>query len=70
MANKTIGIDGMSCGHCANWITESLSSLEGVSSVEVSLSAKNAIIECDDNTNDDAIREAVEKAGYSVTSID
>ena len=69
MSTKTLGIEGMSCGHCVNHVTEALKGVAGVASVSVSLNENKATLETDDQTNDDALRHAVEEAGYSVTSI-
>lgn len=70
MSAKKVEIGGMSCGHCANSITEALKKIDGVSGVEVSLESKNAILKCNMKiTSDDLIRSAVETAGYSVVSI-
>lgn len=69
MVTKTVGIEGMSCGHCVNHVTEALKGVDGVASVSVSLNQNQAMLETDDDVNDDALRRAVEEAGYSVTSI-
>lgn len=69
MAMKKVGIEGMSCGHCVHHVTEALKGVKGVSSVSVSLNQNQAMLETDDDVNDDALRHAVEEAGYSVTSI-
>ncbi len=67
MATKTIDINGMSCGHCVNWITEALKGIEGVTSAQISLETKNAIVEYDEGeVTDDMMKSAIEKAGYTV----
>ncbi|MEG1798527.1 MAG: cation transporter, partial [Clostridium sp.] len=42
---KKISIEGMSCGHCVNHVKEALSELPGVTSVDVSLESKSAVLE-------------------------
>lgn len=70
MATKTIDINGMSCGHCVNWITEALKDIEGVTSAQISLETKNAIVEYDEGeVTDDMMKSAIEKAGYTVKSL-
>lgn len=66
---KTIGIEGMMCGHCVAHVTKALEALDGVTKVEVSLEHKNAQIECSANVSDDTLRGAIVEAGYEVTSL-
>jgi len=64
---KTISIEGMSCGHCVNAVTEALKAVEGVTSVAESLEAKNAVVE--GTAQDAALKEAVEDIGFDVVGI-
>lgn len=66
---KIIKIEGMSCGHCVKAVEKELLRLEGVSGVNVSLEEKQAVLEVDDRPSDAALKEAVEEAGFEVTSI-
>lgn len=65
--SKTISIEGMSCQHCVNTITSTLQGLEGVTSVAVSLEAKNAVVE--GTASDAALKEAIEDIGFDVVGI-
>ncbi|WP_055667289.1 heavy-metal-associated domain-containing protein [Desnuesiella massiliensis] len=65
---KKLLIEGMSCGHCVKHVKEALSELEGVSSVDVDLASKSAILEGE--VSEDKIKFAVEDAGYEVVSIE
>jgi len=67
---KKVLISGMSCEHCVKHVTNALQELAGVSNVEVSLAAKNAIIEASDDLTDEAIKAAIDDAGYEVTGIE
>ncbi|MDF2474502.1 MAG: copper ion binding protein [Anaerocolumna sp.] len=67
---KKILIEGMSCNHCVHHVTEALSELSGVTNVEVSLEAKNAIIELSADVKDEDIKFAVGDAGYEVVGIE
>lgn len=67
---KLISIEGMSCGHCAQAVTNTLKELKGVTGVAVDLEKKLASVELSgDAVSDDVIKEEIEEAGYSVTDI-
>ena len=68
IGKKTIQISGMHCAHCGLSVTESLNAIEGVSA-EVNLSEGNAIVSYDKNIDDEVLKSAVEKAGFTVDSI-
>ncbi len=55
-------ISGMSCAHCVRAVFTALSGVEGISRADVSIG--KAIIEHDGTVTDDAIRNAIEVAGY------
>lgn len=65
---KKLLIEGMSCGHCVKHVKEALSELEGVSSVDVDLASKSAVLEGE--VAEEKIKLAVEDAGYEVVSIE
>ena len=65
---RTLAIDGMHCEHCAVGVTQSLNRIDGVSA-QVNLSRGKAIVSCDREIDDSILKNAVEKAGYHVTSI-
>lgn len=65
---KKILIEGMSCQHCVGHVKEALEGLDKVTSVEVSLENKWAIVE---TTNiDDELKETIEEEGYDVVKIE
>ena len=66
---KQINIEGMSCGHCSKHVENALVEVKGVEKVEVSLQDKNAIVVLNQEVDDSKLKEAVEEAGYDVTSI-
>ncbi len=69
MAVKTIDIDGMSCGHCIQWLSEALTRIEGVNDVKVSLESQHAVVDYDElRVTEGLMTAAIEKAGYSVKS--
>ncbi|MNI96615.1 Copper chaperone CopZ [compost metagenome] len=67
---KKILVEGMSCGHCVNHVKEALMELEGVSSVNVTLDDKTAILEAFKDINDEDIKFAIDDAGYEVVGIE
>lgn len=67
---KFISIEGMSCGHCVQAVTNTLKELKGVTEVSVDMEKKLATVELSgDAVSDAVIREEIEEAGYSVTDI-
>ena len=67
MTATTYEVQGMTCGHCVRAVTEEISGLDGVQSVEVSLEDGSAVVAGDPDP--DAVRAAVAEAGYAVTAI-
>lgn len=67
MAQKTIEVQGMTCGHCKSSVEGALSSLDGVQTADVDLGANNVSVEYDESKVDDsAMTEAIEDQGYDV----
>ncbi|OOM76152.1 heavy-metal-associated domain-containing protein [Clostridium sp. BL-8] len=64
---KKILIEGMSCEHCVAHVKEALEGLDKVTSVEVSLEDKWAIVETENS--DDELKNAIEEEGYDVVNI-
>ncbi|MEX5299594.1 heavy-metal-associated domain-containing protein [Kocuria sp. CPCC 205292] len=65
----TVNVSGMTCGHCVVSVTEELTELEGVESVDVDLVAGGVspvVLTTSRELSEDEIREAVEEAGYTV----
>lgn len=64
---KTISIEGMSCQHCVGAVTEALKAVAGVTSVNVDLASKKAVVE--GTADEAALKEAVEDTGFDVVGI-
>jgi copper chaperone CopZ len=62
--SQVFTVRGMTCGHCVNAVTEEVSAVEGVTSVEVDLDTKLVSVIGGDR---DAIVAAIDKAGYEAT---
>lgn len=63
---KVIKVEGMMCPMCEKHVREALEKLPGVESAKASHTAGTATIKCSSLPGDDAIRQAVEEAGYKV----
>lgn len=62
--SRTIEVRGMDCEGCANHVRDELLECAGVVAVEVNLEAGSALVQGQGLT-DQALREAVERAGYT-----
>jgi copper chaperone CopZ len=58
-------VPGVSCEHCRTAITAEVSRVPGVESVEVDLAAKRVVV-AGQEVSDDAVRAAIDEAGYDV----
>ena len=66
MAEKTVAIKGMTCGHCEGRVNAEIMAIPGVLGVVVSAEKANAIITSELEISADAIENAVQAAGYSL----
>jgi copper chaperone CopZ len=58
-------VSGMSCGHCAQSVTEEITALPGVAEVDVDVPAGRVVVRADVALAEDAVRGAVEEAGFT-----
>ena len=65
---RTLTIEGMMCAHCSGRVESALNALAGVTA-RVDLEKKTATVTARAEVSDDALRKAVEDAGYKVTGI-
>jgi copper chaperone len=66
---KKILVEGMSCGHCVNHVSEVLKEV-GAKDILVNLVEKFATAEISEDITDEAIKLAIEDAGYNVVGIE
>ena len=66
--HKTLIIEGMVCQHCAGRVERALNALPGVQA-KVNLSQKCAEVESAGALDDEALKKAVQDAGYEVVAI-
>lgn len=64
---KTLHVQGMSCGHCKMAVEGALKELDGVSAAEVDLAAGKVEVAFDESkVNIDAMKDAIEEQGYDI----
>jgi copper chaperone CopZ len=72
MTTTTYSVRGMTCGHCASAVSEEISALEGVRSVDVDLVAggtSTVRVDSDAPLAEDAVAAALDEAGdYALVS--
>lgn len=67
MSTVRYAVPGISCGHCAAAITGEVSTVPGVTSVDVSVDDK--IVTVAGEADRAAVEAAIEEAGYEVSSV-
>ena len=68
MAEETVEIKGMTCGHCEGRVSTEIMAIPGVVAVVASAEKAQAIITSDLEISGDAIESAVRAAGYSLVN--
>ena len=66
MATSTYTVTGMTCGHCVDAVTEEVTALPGVTAVDVDLASGRLTVTSDAPVDEDAVRAAVDEAGYAL----
>ena len=67
--SSTFAVEGMTCGHCVQSVTDEITALPGVKSVSVELApgaASQVTVVSDEPLDTEAVRGAVDEAGYSL----
>ncbi|MFJ6851595.1 heavy-metal-associated domain-containing protein [Streptomyces sp. NPDC091271] len=59
-------VKGMTCGHCEGAVTEEVSGIEGVTSVKAEAATGRVTITSAAPLTEDAVRAAVDEAGYEL----
>ncbi len=62
-------VKGMTCGHCAGAVTQEVSALPGVENVEVAVDTGRVTVVSTGELSADAVREAVDEAGYELVGV-
>ncbi|MFV2103908.1 heavy-metal-associated domain-containing protein [Micromonospora sp. LOL_024] len=66
MVTATYQVQGMTCGHCVSAVSAEIGAIPGVRDVEVELTAGRVTVASDEPLSDDAVRAAVDEAGYEL----
>ena len=61
---KTFVINGMSCGGCVNSLTRVLKTVPGIEPIKIEVGKAN--LRLDDTVSTDAVKAAVERAGFEL----
>jgi copper ion binding protein len=65
MSTTTYQVTGMTCGHCVQAVTSEVSTIDGVTDVQVDLESGRVDVTGENVTEDD-VRAAVDEAGYAL----
>jgi copper chaperone len=64
---RTYTVEGMTCGHCRDAVMQEVLQVPGVRAADVDLGLKQLVV-AGEEIDDDAIRAAVDGAGYELAS--
>lgn len=62
-------VSGMSCGHCAQSVTEELTSLPGVTEVDVDVPTGRVVVRAEQALVESDVQAAVEEAGFRFAGV-
>ncbi|WP_290050689.1 heavy-metal-associated domain-containing protein [Amycolatopsis solani] len=62
-------VSGMSCGHCAQSVTDEITALAGVTEVDVDVATGRVVVRAEAALAEDDVRGAVEEAGYTYQGV-
>ena len=65
MIEHVYTVSGMSCGHCAQSVTEEITALAGVAEVDVDVAAGRVTVRAESALAEADVRAAVAEAGFT-----
>jgi copper chaperone len=68
MSVESFNVVGMTCGHCVAAVTSEVSKLDGVTKVDVDLTAGVVTVESDQPVDPNAFAAAIDEAGFAVAA--
>lgn len=68
MGRTQLSVSGMACNGCEQNVETALASLEGVNRVTADHERDTVEIVAEEDLDEDAVRDAVEQAGYDVVA--
>ncbi|MBY8876734.1 heavy-metal-associated domain-containing protein [Actinacidiphila acidipaludis] len=66
MSEAVYTVTGMSCGHCESAVSKEITAIPGVTSVTAVAKTGLLTIASEQPLDDDAVRAAVDEAGYAL----
>ncbi|MBS4727937.1 heavy-metal-associated domain-containing protein [Mycobacterium sp. SM1] len=66
MSALTVTVSGMTCEHCVKSVREEVGNIPGVTAVDVDLASGKMTVKSDGPIDADAVKNAVEEAGYQL----
>jgi copper chaperone len=66
VSSSTYTVAGMTCGHCVAAVTAEVAQVPGVTGVAVDLASGRLTVTSGTPVDDDAVRAAVDEAGYAL----
>jgi copper chaperone len=66
MSTSIWSVTGMTCGHCVSAVTEEVSAIEGVESVEIDLETGAVTVTAATDPTREQMAAAVDEAGYAL----
>lgn len=66
MVTEDFTVQGMTCGHCAAAVTEEVSKIDGVQTVEVDVPAGRVSVDSAAQLDPSRVVAAVDEAGYTL----
>lgn len=69
MLKITVGVEGMSCGMCEAHVNDAVRAAFKVKKVTSSHKNNETVIITESEIDENALRTAIEKSGYTVTSV-
>ena len=67
LPTRNYTVEGMTCGHCRAAVIEEVLQVSGVKGVDVELDSGRVTV-AGESFDDDAIRKAIDEAGYTLVS--
>ncbi|MCY0952126.1 heavy-metal-associated domain-containing protein [Streptomyces sp. H27-S2] len=66
MSESTYTVTGMTCGHCADSVTEEITEIAGVRKVDVDVESGRVTVASDSPLSTEDVRAALTEAGYQL----
>ena len=64
MAQETLNVPNISCGHCVSAIESELAEVEGVTSVKADADSKTVVVQYDAPASIEKIRDTLDEINY------